>query len=136
MVQVDVTYTGDLQCRCVHGPSGQVLLTDAPVDNNGKGENFSPTDLIGTALSTCMFTIMGIVAKREGIDLAGATCQVRKEMSTQLPRRIAKLTLEFNLPAKLGLAQRLKLENAARTCPVGRAVTGNIELAVSFVWQD
>lgn len=66
MVQVDVTYTGDLQCRCVHGPSGQVLLTDAPVDNNGKGENFSPTDLIGTALSTCMFTIMGTLPSGKG----------------------------------------------------------------------
>lgn len=136
MVTVDITYTGDLHCQAKHGPSGQVLLTDAPVDNNGRGEYFSPTDLVGTAMGTCIFTIMGIVAQREGIDLRGATCRVAKEMSAQPPRRIARLTLEFDLPAKVTMEQRLKLENAARTCPVHRALHGNVDVEMIFRWAE
>ncbi len=136
MVQVDITYTGELRCRATHGPSGQTLLTDAPVDNHGKGEAFSPTDLVGTALVTCMFTIMGIVAQREGIDLAGASCRVLKEMSAQPPRRIATLHIEFDLPVKVTMEQRVKLENAARTCPVHRALHGNVEMPMTFRWAE
>jgi putative redox protein len=136
MVQVDVRYTGDLHCSATHGPSGAEITTDAPTDNHGRGEAFSPTDLVGTAMATCILTIMAIAARRDGIDLAGTTCRVTKEMSPQPPRRIAKITCEFNLPVKPTLEQRLKLENAARTCPVHRALHGNVEVPLVFHWAE
>lgn len=91
MVEVDVVYQGDLHCLATHGPSQQTLETDAPKDNMGKGEAFSPTDLVGTAMGTCMLTIMGIVAKNLGIDITGAKAHVTKEMATEGIRRIKKL---------------------------------------------
>src|SRR4029077_19095884 len=92
MVQVDVVYQGKLCCKATHEPSGTTILTDAPKDNQGEGKYFSPTDLVGTALGTCMMTIMGIVAQRENIDLTGSTVRVIKEMAAAPARRIAKLT--------------------------------------------
>ncbi len=136
MVEVNITYTGGLHCQATHGPSGQIISTDAPVDNQGRGECFSPTDLVGAAMGTCIFTIMGIVAQREGINLAGASCRVVKEMSANSPRRIAKLAVEFDLPVKVTMEQRLKLENAARTCPVHRALHGNVEMPMVFRWAE
>ena len=91
MVQINVTYQGGLRCQAVHGPSGTTLVTDAPVDNHGKGESFSPTDLVATALGACIPTVMGIVAEREKIDLTGMRVTVQKEMSAEPPRRIARL---------------------------------------------
>jgi putative redox protein len=92
----------------VHGPSQTTLTTDAPVDNQGKGESFSPTDLVATALGTCIFTIMGIVAEREKIDLAGMRIAVQKEMSAEPPRRIARLTVRIQMPSGLGARQKAK----------------------------
>ena len=99
MVQIDITYRGGLRCEAVHGPSGQTLVTDAPVDNHGKGESFSPTDLVATALGVCIPTIMGIVAEREKIDLSDMRITVVKEMSVGPPRRIAKLTTRISCRA-------------------------------------
>lgn len=135
-VQVDITYDGDLHCTATHGPSGSTLQTDAPVDNQGKGEAFSPTDLVGTAMGTCMLTIMGILARREQIDLRGAKVRITKEMVTQPLRRIGRLTVEFEIPGDLTLDQRLKLENAALTCPVHRSMHPSVQIPITFRWGD
>lgn len=134
MVQIDVTYQGGLRCQAVHGPSKTTLVTDAPVDNQGKGESFSPTDLVATALGTCIFTIMGIVAEREKIDLVGLRITVQKEMSAEPPRRIARLTVRIQMPAGLDAQQKAKLERAAHTCPVHQTLHGNVEMPIEFVY--
>jgi putative redox protein len=136
MVAIAVVYEGDLHCRATHGPSGTVIATDAPKDNQGKGEAFSPTDLVATAAATCMATIMGMVAKRDGLRLEGATVRVEKEMSAQPPRRIARLVIAFTMPAGLSAAQRSKLEHAAHTCPVALSLHPDVALAVSFAYPD
>jgi len=134
MVQIDVTYQGGLRCQAVHGPSGTTLVTDAPVDNHGKGESFSPTDLVATALGTCIPTIMGIVAEREKIDLTSLRITVQKEMSAESPRRIAKLTTRIVMPKGLTEQQRAKLEKAAHTCPVHQTLQGKVDLPIEFVY--
>jgi putative redox protein len=110
------------------------LVTDAPVDNHGKGESFSPTDLVATALGACIPTIMGIVAEREKIDLTGMRITVQKEMSAEPPRRIAKLATRIVMPKGLTEQQRAKLEKAAYTCPVHQTLHGNVELPIEFVY--
>jgi putative redox protein len=134
MVQVEVVYRGGLRCEATHGPSGNTLLTDAPVDNQGKGEAFSPTDLVATGLGTCLATIMGIVAQREKIDLVGMKITVQKEMSADPPRRIVKLAARIVLPQPLDERQRAKLERAARTCPVHQTLDGKVEMPMEFVY--
>ena len=136
MVEVDIVYQGKLRCQATHEPSGAVILTDAPRDNQGEGAAFSPTDLVGTALGTCMMTIMGIVAQRENIDLTGSTVHVVKEMATAPLRKIGKLTVQFTVPAPLTAVQRTKLENAAMTCPVHKSLHPDVEVAVSFKWSE
>jgi uncharacterized OsmC-like protein len=108
------------------------LITDAPVDNHGKGESFSPTDLMATAYGACMTTIMGIVAKRDGIQLAGLRLAIEKHMTAAPPRRIAKLVLRFSMPAGLTPADRIKLEAAARACPVALSTSAEVQIEVSF----
>ena len=134
MVQIDVTYRGGLRCEAVHGPSGQRLLTDAPTDNHGKGEFFSPTDLTAAALGTCIATVMGIVAEREKVDLSGMRITVLKEMATAPNRRIGKLLTRVTLPRPLGEQQRAKLERAAHTCPVHQSLRPEIEMPIEFVY--
>lgn len=132
MVPITVTYLGDLRCEAVHGPSGTRLITDAPVDNQGKGESFSPTDLLATAYATCMITIMGITAKRDGIALSGVRVELEKHMSATPPRRVARLVLRFTLPAALIAEQRAKLEKAAHSCPVALSVSPDVFIEASF----
>lgn len=134
MVKIDVRYSGQLHCDAKHGPSGAVISTDAPVDNNGKGEAFSPTDLVAAALGTCMLTVMGIVAEKKGIDLGAATASVEKEMSVDLPRRIVKLTMVITVPLPGDHAERGALEAAALNCPVYHSVHADLDKAVSFRW--
>jgi len=134
MVQIDVTYQGGLRCQAVHGPSRTMLITDAPVDNHGKGESFSPTDLVATALGACIPTIMGIVAARDQIDLTGLRVIVQKEMSAEPPRRIAKLTTRIVMPKGLTDQQKVKLEKAAYTCPVHQTLQGKVDLPIEFVY--
>src|SRR5437879_2379646 len=98
MVNVDIKYTGDLHCDATHGPSKSKIATDAPADNKGKGEAFSPTDLVATALGTCISTTMGIKAEELGVDLRGMRVSVKKEMSKNAPRRIAGLPPELHSP--------------------------------------
>ncbi|MGF1633428.1 MAG: OsmC family protein [Phycisphaerae bacterium] len=134
MVQMNVTYLGDLQCQARHHDSGSSLTTDAPKDNQGQGRSFSPTDLLGVSMATCMATIMGIVARREGIDLAGMNVNVEKQMSSNAPRRIAKLTVAFHIPADLPMSQREMLERAARTCPVHHSLHPDVQIDLSFAF--
>lgn len=135
MVKVTSTYEGGLRCRAVHGPSGTTLVTDAPVDNHGKGESFSPTDLVATALGACMMTIMGIVAERHGLDLTGMTAVTEKVMTAAPPRRIASLRTRITVPLPADHPQRQALEQAAHTCPVHKSVHPEIDAAIEFVWQ-
>jgi putative redox protein len=111
-----------------------MLQTDAPVDNMGKGESFSPTDLVGTALATCMLTTMGIVAQRHGIDMAGATARVTKEMVTTPHRRIGRLAVTIRMPRTLPDEDRRRLENAARACPVHRSLHPDVDAPIAIEW--
>jgi putative redox protein len=134
MVEIRIEYPGDLECKATHGPSGATLMTDAPVDNQGKGRTFSPTDLVATALGTCIFTIMGIVAQRHGIDLAGSSMIVRKEMTSQPVRRIGQLEVEIHVPKALPDQDRRRLEGAAAACPVKRSLHPDIDIPFRFCW--
>jgi putative redox protein len=134
-VRIDVTYQGGLRCAATHAPSHTELLTDAPVDNHGKGESFSPTDLVATALGACMLTVMGIFADRHEIDLRGATVTVTKEMVATPVRRIGRLAAEIRLPLSPAHPQREALERVALTCPVHQSLHPEVEKPVQFVWQ-
>jgi uncharacterized OsmC-like protein len=134
-VQIDVTYEGGLRTRATHGPSRNSLITDPPVDNCGRGESFSPTDLVATALGTCMATLMGIYAERHGIDLRGMHVTVKKEMVQTPVRRIGRLTCEIQVPLPPEHPHREALERAARTCPVHQSLHPDVEKPVTFLWQ-
>ncbi len=136
MIQITVNYLGDLRCEATHDPSGNKLITDAPVDNHGKGESFSPTDLCATALGVCMSTVMGIFAEKHGLDLRGLKVTVGKEM-TQVPvRRIARLTVELIVPLPATHPHRAALERVALTCPVYESLHPEMEKPVTFIWQE
>lgn len=134
MVHIDVRYEGDLHCEAVHGPSGTALNTDAPKDNHGRGESFSPTDLVATALGSCMLTVMGIAARTLGVDLSGATASVEKEMASSGVRRIAKLSVKIRVPGSVSVENREKLERAAHTCPVHQSLHPEVEKPIEFMW--
>src|SRR5690349_23032291 len=118
MVEMNVVYEGQLHCSAKHGPSGNVISTDAPKDNQGKGEAFSPTDLVGAALGACMLTIMGIYARNHDVNMDGTTVKVTKNMVADPVRRIGSLPAELHLPASIPAEKRQALENAGLTCPV------------------
>jgi len=131
-VRVDVVYEGDLECTLTHGPSGDRMRTDAPVDNRGRGAHFSPTDLVGAAMGSCTLTVMGIVARDRGWDMSGAMASVVKEMGAEPRRHIAKLTVVITLPAALDEKARTVLERTAHTCPVQASMGALTEIALSF----
>src|SRR5258708_2709085 len=134
MIQITIQYQGGLRCEATHGPSQNKLITDAPVDNHGKGESFSPTDLVATALGVCMATVMGIYAEAHAIDLRGMKVTVGKEM-TQVPvRRIARLSCEIVVPLPATHPRREALERAALTCRVHQSLHPDVEKPVNFVW--
>ena len=133
-VRIDCEYLGDLRVRATHGPSGTVLHTDAPVDNHGKGESFSPTDLAATALVACMATIMGIQGRTLGLELRGMRLSVEKHMTAQPPRRIARLVLRIDMPGGIPADARLKLERAAAACPVHHSLHPEIVTEVTWNW--
>jgi len=134
MVHVDISYLGGLRCEAQHGPSGSKIQTDAPVDNHGRGEAFSPTDLAATSLGACMATIMGIAAERHGVTLEGMTVGVDKIMSSDAPRRIAKIEIVFTIPLPPDHPQRKLLEAAALACPVHHSLHPDVEKPVRFDW--
>lgn len=131
-----MVYERDLRCVATHGPSGTTLTTDAPVDNHGRGESFSPTDLVATALASCMATIMGIVAARHEWDLTGMRCEVSKEMSQDSPRRIRRLSTTIWIPLPKSADPKGLLERAAFTCPVHHSLHPEVEKPVVFHWAD
>lgn len=134
-VEITGRYAGNLKMELVHGPSGAVLKTAAPVDNLGDGSSFSPTDLVAAALGSCMVTTMGIVAQRHGIDLASASFRVEKHMRND-PRRIGALPVTIHMPAGLAPDDRTRLERAALTCPVHKSLLPEVEAPVTFVYDD
>ncbi len=127
-------YEGHLRTEATHTASGTVIQTDAPVDNHGRGEAFSPTDLVGTALGTCILTTMAIVAERHQVDLVGSSFTMEKIMSTSAPRRIAQLNVELHLPAALSPENRALMERTAHTCPVALSLNPEIRQEVRFVY--
>ncbi len=135
MVEMNAVYLGEKHCELVHGPSGSKIETDAPRDNQGRGERFSPTDLMGASLGSCILTTMAIMAERDGIDLRGAKVRVVKEMQAN-PRRIARLRVEIFMPKGLSETDRKRLEAAAETCPVKRSLHPDIETPIRFIYED
>lgn len=127
-----VEYLGNLRTRAKHLKSGNLIVTDAPTDNNGRGEAFSPTDLVSAALSSCMITIMGMVAEREGVDLKGLTSDVVKIMASN-PRKIAEIQITFTHPGLVATeVQKQKLKNAALTCPVALSLAESVKQTIVF----
>jgi uncharacterized OsmC-like protein len=136
MVEVTIDYKGELHCEALHGPSQAILETDAPVDNEGRGEAFSPTDLVATALGSCMATIMGITARRKEVDLQGLRIRVTKEMSPDLPRRISKLGVSITMPIAQDHPAAKVLQAAAMGCPVNHSLHPAIKVDVSWSWLE
>ena len=134
MVSISIEYTGNFHCNATHGPSSAQLATDAPTDNQGKGEAFSPTDLVATALGTCIATTMAIVAQRHQVELKGMTVQVTKEMASD-PRRVGRLTTEVHIPLPVDHPQRELLEQTALGCPVHRSLSAEMERPTKFFWE-
>ena len=128
-----VIYLGDLRTESTHVQSGSKIVSDAPTDNNGKGEAFSPTDTVANALATCMFTIMGIKARDMGVNLDGSTAEVTKHMQ-QSPRMISKIEVVFNMKGIADDKTRTILERAAMTCPVYLSLHPDIKKEVTFNW--
>jgi putative redox protein len=135
MVKMSVTYTGGLHCELTHGPSGSRIETDAPKDNQGRGERFSPTDLMGAALASCILTTMAIVAERDGVSILGARAETEKEMIAQ-PRRVGSLRTKVTLPAAIPADYRTKLERAAEHCPVHKSLHPDIDAGIRFVYEE
>ena len=134
MVRIEARYEGDLRCRAVHGPSETVVLTDAPTDNHGRGESFSPTDLVATALGTCMVTTMGIAAQKHGIAFEGSRVSVVKHMTAKPVRRIGRLDVHIDVVGEHTEAERDRLESAARGCPVAVSLGADVEVALEIQW--
>jgi putative redox protein len=133
MAQMKAVYLGELRTEAEHIKSANKILIDAPVDNNGKGEAFSPTDLVCSALASCMITIMGIVANRENLDISGLKVDIEKIMA-QNPRKIAEIKLDFTMPALVQMSDKQKevLKRAAHTCPVALSLDPSVKQTVNF----
>ena len=138
MVEISIAYEGDFHCFAIHEPSRAKLLTDAPKDNFGKGEAFSPTDLTATSLGVCMLTTMAIAAAKRSLDLdlSGTRAIVRKHMTAESPRRIQRLEVSVKIPLPETLPSRATLEEAALNCPVALSLHPEIEQAVTFSWSS
>jgi len=136
MVKVEVLYEGDLRTTATHGPSGNSFFTDAPLDNHGKAESFSPTDLVATALGTCILTVMGIYARRKDIPLQGSKVKVEKHMVTSPIRRIGKLVVDIHFASGIPEKERKIIEKIAFTCPVHQSIHPDIEVPVTFHYPD
>ncbi len=136
MVPISIAYQGELRCSATHDKSGVQFITDAPTDNQGKGESFSPTDLVATALGTCMITTMGIVAQKDGVQLAGTAIAVEKHMTTSPPRKIAKLVVTLEMASGIPKEYRTKTESIGHNCPVVKSLHPDVELDIQFHYPD
>ena len=134
MVKTSIIYKGQLRCTLTHGPSGSVIQTDAPKDNMGKGEAFSPTDLVAAALGSCMLTVMGIAAAKHNIDLKGSAVEVSKEMITTPVRCIGKINVILNMAPGIPQDKRSMLEAAAHSCPVHKSLHPDLQTPIQFNW--
>ncbi len=131
----EIIYVGELRTEAIHTRSGTMILTDAPVDNHGKGEAFSPTDLVATALGSCMISIMGILAESHELDIVGSKIAIMKHMASD-PRRIIKIEVNIYMPDKnYSKKDKKMLEHAALTCPVAKSLHPDIEQVVTFHWD-
>lgn len=136
MATIETTYLGDLRTEATHVQSGNTLITDAPVDNKGKGEAFSPSDLLATALSSCMLTLMGMAATEQNIDITGTTCSVTKIMAAD-PRRVSEIQITFNFPAgSYTEKQKAVLQRAAQTCPVSKSLHPDLIESLVFNFAE
>ncbi|WP_353078803.1 OsmC family protein [Flavobacterium sp.] len=134
MATTKVTYLGDLSTSSIHLASGSEIISDAPIDNNGKGEAFSPTDTVANALASCMFTVMGIKAQDLNLDFSNSTAEVTKIMGTE-PRRIAEIHVTFSMNVEVTDKERIILEKTAMTCPVLNSLHLDIKKEVVFNWK-
>ena len=134
MNTTNIIYRGELRTEATHIRSGQSIITDAPLDNEGKGEAFSPTDLVATALGTCMLTVMGIVAQRNRIDMKGTTAIVEKIMDKD-PRRISEVRVLIKFEGQIKPGDRARLERAAHSCPVGKSLHADLKEVVEFIYS-
>ena len=135
MVEMKAKYVGEKHCEIIHLPSSSMIESDAPKDNQGRGERFSPTDMVGAALATCVLTTMAIMAERDGIDMKGATAQVIKMMNPN-PRRIARLPVVVHMPAHIPRDARARLEAAAHACPVHRSLHPYVDAPIEIQYPD
>ncbi len=136
MATIETTYQGELRTQATHVYSGNQIITDAPLDNQGKAEAFSPTDLISASLGSCMFTIMGIVAREHGINIDGSTCSITKIMAVE-PRRVSEIQIIFNfLELIYSEKQRAILERSARNCPVAKSLHPDLIQNIVFNFKD
>lgn len=138
MVPISIAYHGHLRCNAVHDNSGMRFVTDAPKDNFGMGESFSPTDLVATALGSCMITTMGIFAQKEKMEvvLDGTHIAVEKHMSTDTPRRISKIVVRFSFPAGISQRYRERLKEIGDTCPVAKSLHPDVRLDIAYNYPD
>lgn len=135
MVHMSVVYEGDKHCQLTHTPSKSTIETDAPKDNNGRGERFSPTDLMGAALGSCILTTMAIFTEKDGVNLKGARAEVEKEMLAD-PRRIGTLRVKIHMPAGIPKERRAALDQIAHNCPVGRSLRADLETPIEIIYPD
>ncbi len=135
MTTFDLQYKGALRTEAVHLGSGEVLMTDAPVDNNGKGESFSPTDLLATSLATCMITVMGIHAEQNSLPFTGVQARVLKQMASA-PRRVDKIEVMLEIEGEgLDKEQRSALERVARNCPVAKSLSPEVNQLITIQFR-
>jgi len=135
MPTIETIYLGGLRTEATHVQSGTKIITDAPLDNQGKGEAFSPTDLLSASLASCMLTIMGIKARASNIDIDGTTCSITKIMAAD-PRRVAEIVINFKFPKEYSEKDQQLLERAALTCPVYYSVHEDLKKTVTFGWEE
>lgn len=130
-----VVYSGELRTNCIHLQSGNEIITDAPIDNHGKGEAFSPTDLVATALASCMLTVMGIKANSMPLNIDGAKAEVTKIMQAE-PRRIAEIIITIHMPERSYTdKEKIIMEHTAKTCPVLNSLHPDLIKTIQFVWS-
>jgi uncharacterized OsmC-like protein len=134
MVESSGIYQGEKHCELTHGPSGAKIHTDAPKDNHGLGQAFSPTDLLVAALGSCILTTMAIFAEKDGVSLKGASYKVQKEMTALAPRQVAKLSVQISMPKGIPEDYRPKLIAWAEGCPVHRSLNHDIAMPIEWKW--
>ena len=134
MIKITGEYQGDLHCLARHEPSGTTIFTDAPKDNQGRGESFSPTDLVATALATCIVTTMAMAARKHSVELTGLRYEVTKEMSADTPRRIVRLATKIWMPIPETHPAAKPLAAGAHACPVHRSLDASVDRPITFFW--